>query len=43
MDGDQLLEMFNLNQEGFKKRKEMPFHKKNTIFGLNAEATNPDP
>ena len=43
MDGDQLLAMFNLNQEGFKKRKEMPGYRKNVIAGLNSEATNPDP
>ena len=36
LEGDQLLQMFNLNQTGFVKRKEMQMNKRFEIFGLNS-------
>lgn len=35
LEGDQLISMFNTNQDGFVKRKEMALNTRNDIFGLN--------
>jgi len=35
IEGDQLLNMFNINQNGFVKRKEMTLSVRQDIFGLN--------
>ena len=34
-DGDMLIKMFNRNEKGFVKNKEMKINIKNKIFGLN--------
>lgn len=35
IEGDQLLSMFNVNQNGFVKRKEMTLSVRQDIYGLN--------
>jgi len=35
-----MIKMFNLNEKGFVKRKEMKINQKNKIFGLNHESGN---
>lgn len=42
MEGDELLEMFHLNREGFKKLKENPLYVRQEIFGLNMEVKPQD-
>jgi hypothetical protein len=34
-EGEEMMRLFNMNNSGFVKRKEMMVHKKNEIFGLN--------